>query len=65
VTTESKDIRATRAGDQSLARIGLPKEVHRHLGLGLRALYAELLSDPIPDRFLELLRRLEAKEKVS
>jgi|APFre7841882630_1041343.scaffolds.fasta_scaffold09485_2 hypothetical protein len=34
--------------------------VSEHIGKGLRELYGDMLSQPVPDRFLELLNRLEA-----
>jgi hypothetical protein len=35
------------------------------LGQRLRAVYASLVREPVPERFLELLERLEATEKAS
>jgi hypothetical protein len=31
-----------------------------HIGKELRGLYAEVVAQPVPDRFLELLNKLEA-----
>jgi hypothetical protein len=36
------------------------KGVSEHIGKGLRDLYGDMLAQPVPDRFLELLNRLEA-----
>lgn len=33
-----------------------------HLGKHLRAVYAALVSEPVPDKFLQLLKQLEEKE---
>ncbi len=33
--------------------------VQGHIGRQLRALYDDVLSQPIPDRFLDLLRKLD------
>ncbi len=41
---------------------GLEREVQTHLGRQLRALYDEVASQPVPDRFLKLLEQLEEKE---
>lgn len=35
--------------------------VKDHIGRQLRALYDEVASQPVPDRFMELLNRLEVK----
>jgi hypothetical protein len=34
--------------------------ISEHIGKGLRELYGDMLAQPVPDRFLELLNRLEA-----
>jgi len=36
-------------------------EVKDHIGRQLRALYDEVASQPVPDRFMELLNRLDVK----
>jgi hypothetical protein len=41
---------------------GMGPGVQSHLGLQLRAVYDDLASQPIPDRFLELLDRLERQQ---
>ncbi|MGD0720060.1 MAG: NepR family anti-sigma factor [Roseiarcus sp.] len=38
-----------------------PAEVKDHIGRQLRALYDEVASQPVPDRFMELLNRLDVK----
>ena len=43
----------------------LSSEVRILLGQRLRAVYASLVREPVPERFLELLERLEATEKIS
>ncbi len=40
----------------------LEPDVQAHLGRQLRALYDEVASQPVPDRFRILLEQLEAKE---
>jgi hypothetical protein len=44
-----------------------PMGVHlqAHIGLKLRTLYQELLSESVPDRFTALLDRLEASERTT
>lgn len=38
-------------------------QVQDHIGRQLRAIYEELLSQPVPDRFAELLEKLDRKAK--
>jgi hypothetical protein len=38
-------------------------EVQGHIGRQLRAVYDEVLSQPIPERFLELLNQLDARSE--
>ena len=40
----------------------LTDEARRHIGDKLRALYEELEAEPIPDKFVDLLRALAEKE---
>jgi len=37
-------------------------EVADQIGRGLRGVYNDVLSQPVPDRFLDLLRRLEGAQ---
>jgi Anti-sigma factor NepR len=37
-------------------------EVADQIGRGLRSVYNNVLSQPVPDRFLDLLRRLEGEQ---
>ena len=36
-------------------------EIHSRIGSQLKALYNDVVEQPVPDRFAELLRRLEAQ----
>jgi hypothetical protein len=38
---------------------GLEPELQEQIGVQLRAVYDEVLNEPIPDRFLKLLEELE------
>jgi Anti-sigma factor NepR len=59
--------------EEHLSRDGLrdgsvPKlsgEVRSILGKRLRAVYAALVREPVPERFLKLLETLEATERTS
>jgi hypothetical protein len=39
----------------------LQPQVQDHIGRQLRAVYDDILSQPVPDRFRELVEKLEAK----
>ena len=42
------------------SRSSRPNEIVEKIGLELRALYCAVLREPVPDRFRELLGRLES-----
>ncbi len=42
---------------------GLPDTVQQHIGNMLRVSFQELLAEPVPDRFSQLLEQLEQAEK--
>ena len=60
-TTLSKD--ATPAADGSepaqTPEPSLDADVQQQLGALLRGMYADLLNRPVPDRFVEILQRLD------
>lgn len=41
--------------------ISLDGDVQTHIGGRLRAMYDSVLREPVPDRFLDLLRQLDSK----
>ena len=41
---------------------GTSSDLPGHLGAQLRAIYGELVNEPVPDKFFHLLKELEAKE---
>ena len=41
--------------------LGLDADVETHIGNRLRAMYDSVLHEPVPDRFLDLLRQLDSK----
>ena len=43
--------------------IQIDEHVQRRIGAKLRAYYDELLNEPIPEKFIELLVRLDEKER--
>ena len=52
---------ATRKDRRQSGKIG--DEVQAHIGDRLKALYDDMLNEPVPDRFLELLTQLERRER--
>jgi hypothetical protein len=40
---------------------GLEPELQAHIGRQLRAMYNEVVNEPVPDRLLRLLKELERK----
>lgn len=40
----------------------IPPELQDHIGRQLRAVYNDILEEPIPDRFLKLLAELKNKQ---
>lgn len=53
--------RALSAGRRK-PRSGLNEQAQRRLGLHLRALYESVVQQPVPDRFNDLIARLEETE---
>ena len=41
----------------------IDEHIQRRLGAKLRAYYDELLNEPIPEKFIELLIKLDEKER--
>lgn len=41
----------------------LDKEIQQKIGLQLRAMYANVVNEGVPDRFAELIRRLDKQDK--
>jgi hypothetical protein len=41
----------------------LDRSLQAQLGRQLRAIYADVAEEPVPERFIKLLEALEAKEK--
>lgn len=49
------------AAQRSTPQPGLQPQVQDHIGRQLRALYDDVLSQPVPDRFKELMERLDQR----
>lgn len=52
-------------GPQPKVQSPLPPELQGQIGQRLREAYSELISEPVPDRFVDLLNKLKSKETGS
>lgn len=50
------------ASSQRRVRAGLNDQTQRRIGNHLRAMYDAVLQQPVPDRFSDLIARLDASE---
>ena len=50
---------SSKRGAASAEEPSLDRGIQDHIGSKLRAMYDELRDQPVPDRFVELLRHLE------
>jgi len=55
----------TGPGSSAAGGSRLSSEVRNRLGQRLRAVYSSLMHEPVPERFIKLLEKLEATEKAS
>ncbi len=53
----------SRAGPVASDAPSLDRQDQDHLGQQLRAMYQELLDEPVPPRFLMLIARLERQDR--
>ena len=53
----------TSASDDALADPTLNRAIQERIGTHLRALYDDLVQQPVPDRFVDLLNRLEGRKE--
>ena len=57
-----KQPKRQHGGEQSGNGLGLDGETRRHIGRMLKATYDEVAHEPVPSKFLDLLKQLEAAE---
>ncbi len=50
------------SSDGSKVILALPPELQGQIGKKLREAYTELVTEPVPDRFVQLLQQLKNKE---
>jgi len=53
---------ASKQGEISPSQTHLPAELQGQIGQRLREAYNELISEPVPDRFINLLQQLKERE---
>ncbi|HET6389034.1 NepR family anti-sigma factor [Hyphomicrobium sp.] len=54
-----------KRGDSAVMQAPLPVELQGQIGQRLREAYVELINEPVPDRFVELLQKLKQREEES
>lgn len=57
-----KQPKKPQRGEQSGNGLALDGETRRHIGRMLKATYDEVAHEPVPSKFLDLLKQLEAVE---
>jgi hypothetical protein len=57
MTNERKRKRPTEGGDG----VGLDRDIQGKIGDGLRAMYDDVVKQGVPDRFVELLAKLDQR----
>jgi hypothetical protein len=62
---DEKDVTAgvTRTGPGEEPHVLLPREAQGRIGQHLRRIYGEILSEPLPDKFSQLLDNLAKTER--
>jgi hypothetical protein len=53
---------ASKQGELDTTQTQLPTELQGQIGQRLREAYNELISEPVPDRFVQLLQQLKQRE---
>jgi anti-sigma factor NepR-like protein len=53
---------ASKQGESTTIQPPLPMELQGQIGQRLREAYNELISEPVPDRFVQLLQQLKTRE---
>lgn len=56
------DQKMTSSNDDKRPAASMDAGLQAHIGRQLRQLYDQLISEPVPDRFRELLERLDSAE---
>jgi hypothetical protein len=64
MTHDARDKQPKRqlSGEKTGNGLGLDDETRKHIGRMLKATYDEIAHEPVPDKFLDLLKQLEASE---
>lgn len=56
---------APKGGDSVSMQTPIPAELQGQIGQRLREVYNELIGEPVPDRFVQLLQQLKKSEDQS
>ena len=64
MTDDSRDKRpkGQQSGERCGNGIALDSETRKHIGRMLKATYDEVAHEPVPDKFVDLLKQLEKSE---
>jgi hypothetical protein len=60
---EQSSVNIAGSSDLKVPRGMLDRTLQAQLGRQLRSIYADIASEPVPERFIKLLEELEAEEK--
>lgn len=55
---------ARQAGGGKSARGRLDPDIQKRIGAQLRAMYTDVVNEGVPDRFMELIQKLDKQEKI-
>jgi Anti-sigma factor NepR len=53
---------STSVAPETAAGVMMEADLQAHIGRQLRAVYDEVVNEPVPDRFVKLLEELERKQ---
>jgi hypothetical protein len=60
-----KDVKAPASKNMTPGKGGLNAEIQSRIGHQLRAMYDDVVRQGVPERFAELIRKLDAREDTS
>jgi hypothetical protein len=58
-TNEGKKMRTASQGSSARDRTTIDPRIQVEIGKHLRAVYDDVINEPVPDKFMELLQKLE------
>lgn len=60
---ERREMMPQKTGSEAAERAGLDTRLQAKIGQTLKAMFDEVAKAPVPDKFLDLLNKLDAQEK--